>query len=356
MILKTCVLVLWCFGKVMGDDISTEGNNERIAPSSGIENTSENKAKLMQMDQRKKVKSMDEPVVYNENIYFDEKEIPPYDLIGRLRIPFTDGKDYNGTASVLHVDAKTKMVYLISVAHNFVEINKQTKTEKYTVKLSQTRFERRENTEYGSKLIKSYKVISYDYYPSYRNYSTCYGGHDLAICKIYDEDGYYTKRLKSNKPWFIPYSSMENLSMSIFGYPGEKNGEMWGMAQVKAHPTKWTSEIIKYQNMDTTGGQSGSACIQPRFINVWIIPGVHTGYMGPLSNQYNCATKLTKEKIRWISKKINLDFICLKEMNSNLITYIIETCGYKRKCYGQSARLWTERLNGSKIHHNWPKE
>ena len=82
----------------------------------------------------------------------------------------------------------------------------------------------------------------------------------------------------------------------IYGYPGDKNGECWGMiGDVVVLENEY---LISYDNIDTTGGQSGAA--------IWVngeIVGVHTNgdYLGVKEN-YGCM--LTVERIEWINSVI----------------------------------------------------
>jgi len=85
----------------------------------------------------------------------------------------------------------------------------------------------------------------------------------------------------------------------VIGFPGEKNGEIWGMKGIQDksnEPIAIAKNVITYKNIDTSAGQSGSPIILND--NKSII-GIHVA--GDQPSKINYGTLLTDEKYIWIS-------------------------------------------------------
>ena len=88
------------------------------------------------------------------------------------------------------------------------------------------------------------------------------------------------------------------MSVFLYGYPGDnkdKLGQLWGMNGNYHFISKNNNELMYYNNIDTSGGQSGS----PIFVSNNNILAIHT--MGDnLNIKRNYATVLNRDKINWI--------------------------------------------------------
>ena len=258
-------------------------------------------------DHRQRITKVDSPA---PGFLYDGGSGFPF--IGLLRMDF-DGTHYMGTATLI-----AKGNALLTCAHNVVEYDETTKE---IVAATSAWFELRENKpslRRGSVVIKRYQVTKIAVYPLYFKKPSSASGFDLALCWIdVPKDDRIIQELYSKYRGHTPnplsgfYISSK---ASVVGFPGEHNGEKWGMAadipsskaqnwKFGPHPifdfiTSLANEpdILTYDFIDTSPGQSGSPVMGMKPAD---IIGVHTG--GSASLKKNWATHITPIKLRWIA-------------------------------------------------------
>jgi len=222
----------------------------------------------------------------------------PSKCIGQLFMKFSKTKKWScGTAFIFHVDKKNREIYLLTAAHNVIKNGEH---------LQHLDFESRENTENGSKLLHKYKIIKYCVHPEYikTNFDS-EKGYDLAILIMRDEKHYYSSHNNAHIPVLSAligedFEKIQKHDIKVIGFPGEKNGEIWGMKGTQDNSNDSividSNNVIRYNNIDTTRGQSGSPIILND--NKSII-GIHVA--GNDQSYTNYGTLLTIEKYIWIS-------------------------------------------------------
>jgi glutamyl endopeptidase len=109
-------------------------------------------------------------------------------------------------------------------------------------------------------------------------------GDDWAVVNI-DKD------LGNQTGWFGYNSGLPNGSITVTGYPADKNyGQMWkGVGSIE-----WTNGNIAYHNVDTFGGQSGA----PIYDYNNQVYAIHVGYDGNVNR--NRAARINQEVINAI--------------------------------------------------------
>ena len=220
-----------------------------------------------------------------------------YSGIGLLRVEF------NGTCSMGTAKWFDSENCLLTCAHNVVEYDGTTKKFVYP---TSAWFEIRNNQlPSGSTLTKRYQVTKIAVYPPYFGDPTSTSGFDLALCWIDVPKGDRTLESFFVRPMSGYYGSVS--AISVVGFPGEYKGEKWGMeanvpedkSEDWSFPEYWKEskkeEILVYDFVDTSPGQSGSGVIVENFL----ILGVHTG--GSASLKKNWGTYITPTKLRWMA-------------------------------------------------------
>eukprot|EP01084_Bolivina_argentea_P148081 258970_1 len=260
----------------------------------------------------------------------DCDEIDIKDYIIPLTMQFGTNKFYVGTGTIIHIIKNT--LYILTCAHNLMTFHPY-KNETYYTKSVWLKFQ--------NKDIPATKFYTY---PRYNRNNKL--GNDIAIieCKIRKPFMFYQifpilkslqnssdlnmtnqtdwktniinadatsvglllvktvtsaaynvviKKTNSNKNKNSPKAQMKCMFKGeIYGYPGEKNGQLWGMnGDIIILNEQY---LISYNTIDTTGGQSGA----PIFVNGKIV-GIHTNgdYLGVKENY---GAMLTKQRIQWI--------------------------------------------------------
>lgn len=215
-----------------------------------------------------------------------------YADVGLLRIIFK-GKIFSGTATLI---ADTMCV--LTSAHNVINHDPITNEFQFA---DTTWFEIRNNKlENGSSLIKRYKVKGIVVHPSYFMHPTTHSGFDLALCWIDVPEDDNTLRNKSYSCLSNPVAcNFENgKEIVVVGFPCEREGEKWYM---KGNITNYheEKEIIVYDNIDTTLGQTGGPVMAE---NSHYIIGVHVGGHPVTGTRW--ATYITPAKLSWIADQI----------------------------------------------------
>eukprot|EP01084_Bolivina_argentea_P283214 484995_1 len=100
----------------------------------------------------------------------------------------------------------------------------------------------------------------------------------------------------------VLYVLGRNNRIELVGYPGEKNGQLWGEKVYRRTGaldqifTEFKHGKMMHYKIHTTGGQSGSAILfRSKII------GIHTGGN---ESTYNWGVKITKNKWEWIKKSV----------------------------------------------------
>mmetsp|Transcript_64546 Transcript_64546/g.58001 ORF Transcript_64546/g.58001 Transcript_64546/m.58001 type:complete len:348 (+) Transcript_64546:52-1095(+) len=172
--------------------------------------------------------------------------------IGLLRMDFEvddEIKSFNGTASVFSIDQSKNLVYAITCAHNLKYYDP---ISNESVEAKQVFFERRD-----TNTPKEYQMSERWIHPEY-DAKLAVSKYDLAIIAFKD-DGYFENAEQNMK-------SMDDTSLDkvhIYGYPGEKSGELWGDSKNKTFvkETRKNPDLLQY-DIPTTSGQSGSPIIR----------------------------------------------------------------------------------------------
>eukprot|EP01084_Bolivina_argentea_P120387 213366_1 len=213
-----------------------------------------------------------------------------------------------GTGCVFHVNYESNKVYILTCAHVVCSTDPTNNNE--PIYPTYIWFEKRKTHKNGgSELMQRFPIESAEVYPAYfqnPQNTVSYSGYDLAICVANLSENSidtYFKLVDLFKPMLVD-SFDRNGGYNIFGFPGDdKEGELWGMfSYVKnAQYIERQNELIRYSNIDTTGGQSGAPIYFSIYGTVCII-GVHTG--GRVEIGKNWGTRLTKDKLEWIGQMI----------------------------------------------------
>ena len=254
-------------------------NNESILNDNGI-------------DRRYKINNINTNIKLNNN-----KEIP-IDL-GKyiIHIKTELNNSYsNGTGTIINIKHNT--VYILTAAHVI------SRFDKFSAK---------------GDIIKPDNIWCYInnkwyhtnicyVYNKYKNDGISQDINDFGIIKLYIPDSFM---FYSVFPKLVTYNDINNNNNNecfIYGYPGEYINDSTGVAQLYGmsgnysliNNNKYNNELIYYDNIDTSGGQSGS----PIFIYNNCIIGIHT--MGnDFGDNKNYACIFNKNKINWINNIIN---------------------------------------------------
>jgi len=252
-------------------------------------------------------------------------------IYGQLRMQFGN-KYYVGSGTVIGINEKKEYI-IITAAHNIIDYDRIDKKEIYA-----------DNAWFYCKNINgvtfwSAKISSGTVHPSYDPTPGEDWLHDLAVltAKIdYQQStNMHQHRIALSGANYCPKGFF------ITGYPAEKRGELWQGNGTKV--TKCKKEgIIYYEDIDTTGGQSGSPIwtqfpdCQPEHIH-----GVHTG--GSAASGKNWGTWFSKDKIEWIAKFLSGQPSSINEWgdlllppievpaNPNKVIYIVDRTEYPLK-------------------------
>jgi len=222
-------------------------------------------------------------------------------IIVRLKMKFGD-KYYSGTGFLFPQSPKgNNALCVVTAAHNVVQFDPLTKKPFGAVAI-------------WCNLDGSWVSASTcAYYPKYEADHQL--GNDVAFIKVTTPQTYkapnvramwHGKRSGKNTfmlrnytigPSFDDFLVKEAL---IYGYPGEKNGELWGM---KGQISIAADDVFSYSDIDTTGGQSGSPIIgvaqlqdSSSSLTRYVLLGVHTN--GGCDKNYG--TMFTWHSLQWI--------------------------------------------------------
>eukprot|EP01084_Bolivina_argentea_P107059 191451_1 len=241
---------------------------------------------------------------YHEKVFVGEKDKRKiYDTstvdfnsrIGRLRMIFEDmGNCYSGTATVFYNNSKTKRVYAITCGHNLIHYNH---LEDRVHLLKHIWFDRRKTNDrilWKSSISKhKYEIDSVWIHPKY-DAKESVSAFDLGIVSFIDSDNFFTRNVnhmnklklggcnyvagnsrKCDKVSrnFDQYDFYPFEGFSLMGFPGEKNGQLWGETVMKDSRSiakfqtkvmkqfeKKGGDMLKYR-VHTSHGQSGASVV-----------------------------------------------------------------------------------------------
>ena len=230
-------------------------------------------------------------------------------LIGCLILKFN--KNYTGTASLFYINSDDECAYLLTCAHNVIDIDPFAKQRVFANVII---FQRRviTNDENGDTesihdiVINNVTPRNCFIHPKYFENPASESGFDLAIIKCrWTKDDSRLMEHKVPGSLFGYHVVLANLvkecGVSVTGFPSEKHGQLWGMHG----DIKLEKECITYTSIDTTLGQSGCPIYLEGDKNEQspYIVGIHAGG----NTCKNWGTRLTKGKIKWIRGMIEKD-------------------------------------------------
>eukprot|EP01084_Bolivina_argentea_P054539 99998_1 len=147
----------------------------------------------------------------------------------------------------------------------------------------------------------------------YSNLPLTTNGYDICIMQFHDKDGYYKDKVK-NIYLTNDVIGMNNCSLSIYGFPGDKAGvynyEMWGMSTSKNNvfALALNKRLIINKEIDTQPGESGSCVFNANnAYGTYMVYGVHVG--GHKTKRQNYGTVL---HLDWIKKQFERNGIDIK--------------------------------------------
>eukprot|EP01083_Nonionella_stella_P292543 994918_1 len=202
-------------------------------------------------------------------------------------------------------------------------------------------------TRFGA-MMKCYSDCNCEYVDAnYQWYSSASSGYDLAFLSFLDVDAYYPQYCTDTILTPGQRVLADTNKFYLFGYPGDKPNKMYGMESSlncdfnikENHETHML--YLQQREIDTAGGQSGSAiwCKDPN--NKTIICGVHTG--GNRENKYNVATLLSDESMRIGG---NLCICHGKEYYFNWNTFCVASMNSAKEEIAQKRALRYKSIDG----------
>lgn len=211
----------------------------------------------------------------------------PYSTIGILTFE-DDYGEYWGTGTLISENI------VLTCAHNLFD--KKTKKEYYNFVFSVQMNDGRAYPHFRSKVIKSYFPIE-EYLKD--------DGEDYAILFLEKNIGQYSGFMGIA----FDYNLEENKDYYLFGFPGSNEGELYGMKtnyQNNSQNIYIVKDMIRYKDIDTEAGQTGSGLWFKEEYNKHFIFGIHVRGC----NDYNEAIYITKErfeKIKGYITESNID-------------------------------------------------
>ena len=204
-----------------------------------------------------------------------------------LRLYFGDKPSVGSGVIINIID---NIVYILTAGHNIMTLNprqyKATKAKCIKCKIN-------------GKWYESDEFYAYDKY-NLGNIND-HDKHDMAVIKVViNEDFMFYNvfpKLVSFENNTGYHDCINNNECFIAGYPAEKRGGLYGMNGTYRYIKNniYNNDTICYDDIDTTGGQSGS----PIFVNNNNIVGVHIR-AGENGNKANYGCPLNDKKIKWI--------------------------------------------------------
>ena len=266
-----------------------------------------------QNDRRYKVNKIDTYLKCNDG---RDVNVDLSKYIVQLKMEMDDGKYYNGSGVIINI--KDNIVYILTAAHNIAKFDHvyQDKITPYGIYCNIN------NKWYYTETFNEY----YKYKPNNLE------KNDLGIIKVYIDDidfmfyNVFPKLISKEDVMNDPNCVLNN-ECFLYGYPGDnKNrlGQLWGMNGNYHFMSMCDNETIYYNNIDTSGGQSGS----PIFIYNNNILAIHS--MGDdMNNSRNYGTVLNNDKINWIHNIFdkNNDSNSYNNFNQYALLKIDETNG-----------------------------
>lgn len=101
-----------------------------------------------------------------------------------------------------------------------------------------------------------------------------------------------------------PEQHSKGSTIEVIGYPGEKESRLYRMQGTIHDTTKYSGgkDIMLYNDLDTTGGQSGSPVFKITSYGTYELVGIHVAYIS--AQGVNFATSITKELKDWLINKL----------------------------------------------------
>jgi len=226
----------------------------------------------------------------------DSYEIAQGQICGLFEDEYFNG---SGTVCVFGKQFKNNKFFLLTCAHNFVQVDKGLgKKIKY---MDSMRYDYSKTHE--SKFNTSY-VSNISIFPGYLENPDIIQGFDIAIGLL---DGEFNNApFSKNSQWStIDDEECKNGDViCVIGYPGEYNEKLYKMEGTIFEIRKLENgrKLILYNDIDTSPGQSGSPVLLKKN-NKWFIIGIHVGYDRSLN--VNIATAITNDVYDWVEDQMN---------------------------------------------------
>eukprot|EP01084_Bolivina_argentea_P312789 541553_1 len=282
-----------------------------------------------------------ESVIVDDN---DRRRIIPSDepleqpkYVGRVMARYSQlqGKAVSGTGNVFKIDIQKQLLYVITAAHNLVYFIRKEKQYCDCI-VHKSTFERITTQNGSFRIQKEFDMLNCYIHPEYKKQAKPenINGVDIAIAIFkLDNDAFYKHLFQKRGGAVFLYDAIwpffdGNKIISLYGFPMHPhnkngwNGKMLGMTCVASY-SKWDDDYIKtpdnihknileYDRLDTTIGQSGSA--------IWswhseakqhVIVGIHSGgnpkKKKEIKPRFNIGVRICGEILKWIENSIGFD-------------------------------------------------
>eukprot|EP01084_Bolivina_argentea_P105858 189584_1 len=289
-----------------------KGSRERI---SAIESANNEKQKIEEKQNEKILSVKKNKKIGDRRKIANEKGLAN---IVRLTMELNDG-EYVGTGTIYYIDTAKRVAWVITCAHNIVDIDPTNNKPYYALNVWIDKKETDPKNN-KSKSICHVKVSVGFVHPEYFENPISSSGYDLALltCKLSQND----IRILCDDKYIMPVIAATPFDVNrlyLYGYPGDKYGLFCGMeGSCKGTGTLFDDggynhwyefadggQVITYSDVDTNGGQSGSPIIYKNDIHYHILIGVHTG--GSTFKGKNWGTEIHGDHLGWIGTTMGLD-------------------------------------------------
>ncbi|CAD8115492.1 unnamed protein product [Paramecium primaurelia] len=223
---------------------------------------------------------------------------------GQMQIQFeNDQNTYvgSGTLCIFGQGFKSNKYFLLTCAHNLVDLSENHQTIKYANKITYY-YSRRNYKTYFCRLLAENFVL----HPGYFFNNKMDDGFDLSLVKLTKQQIMKDAPVSTNSFWGIPLEesgATQGSVIKIIGYPSSASGELYSIdgiiKEINFHDDG--QALILYDILSACPGQDGSPVYLKMGDNHWTIVGVHLGYS--LTKNSFIGTGLTKNIHKWINKQ-----------------------------------------------------
>ncbi|CAD8125973.1 unnamed protein product [Paramecium sonneborni] len=220
---------------------------------------------------------------------------------GQLQIQFeNDQNTYvgSGTLCIYGQGFQNNKYFLLTCAHNLVDINENQKSIRYANKITYY-YSRKDQNTYFCRLLAEKYVL----HPGYIFNNKFDDGFDLSLVKLADQSIMQNGPLSKNSIWGIPLEksgAIQGSIIKIIGYPLGTSGQLYSIDgiinEIDFHDDG--QALILYDIKSACLGQDGSPIYLKIADNQWSIIGIHLGYN--LEKKSFIGTGLTQNLLDWI--------------------------------------------------------